>query len=94
MFRREIGFETGLMVLSLRWRRHDAQRFASFGKQLILAIAYGAGGSFDVVDEFGRCCRPVASSRIREASNIPGRGYCFVTPSCWEAAHEIRRREW
>jgi hypothetical protein len=27
MFRREIGFETTLMMLSSRWRRHDAPRF-------------------------------------------------------------------
>jgi hypothetical protein len=41
MFRREIGFETTLMMLSLRWRRHDAPRFSLFGKRLTLAIPYG-----------------------------------------------------
>jgi len=59
MFRREIGFETTLMMLSLRWRRHDAPRFSLFGKRLTLAIPNVAGRKFDLVDEFGRSCRPV-----------------------------------
>jgi hypothetical protein len=66
MFRREIKFETTLMMLSLRWRRHGAPRFSLFGKRLTLATPNVAGRKFDRVDEFGRSCRPVTSSRISE----------------------------
>ena len=46
MFRREIGFETTVMMLSLRWRRHDAPQFSLFGKRLTWAIPYAPGRKF------------------------------------------------